>query len=153
MMADFSLSTWKGENQITESEMKASDIVLLQEVLGIPEYLKDSCHRQAGNYFPHKNFWKDGVFFLSNVNEQKYKPICFNYKINLFKSLNEIGEKERMIFFQNVEGCLGLVSSQTQTSSTVTCLTPVQPSPAVWRTKYSGETWKQLSKLILVNSP
>lgn len=77
MMADFSLSTWKGENQITESEMKASDIVLLQEVLGIPEYLKDSCHRQAGNYFPHRNFWKDGVFlfffcFLSNVNEQKY---------------------------------------------------------------------------------
>lgn len=61
-MADFSLSTWNAENQITESEMKASDIVLLQEVLDIPEYLKDSCHRQAGNYFPHRNFWKDGVF-------------------------------------------------------------------------------------------
>lgn len=77
MIADFSLSTWKTENQITGSEMKASDIVLLQEVLGIPEYLKDSCQRQAGNYFPHKNFWKDGVYFyrmlLKNIN-----LVCFN---------------------------------------------------------------------------
>lgn len=119
MMADFSLSTWKGENQITESEMKASDIVLLQEVLGIPEYLKDSCHRQAGNYFPHKNFWKDGVFFLSNVNEQKYKPICFNYKINLFKSLNEIGEKERMIFFSECGRLSGI--SQFTDSDLINC--------------------------------
>lgn len=77
MIADFSLSTWKTENQITGSEMKASDIVLLQEVLGIPEYLKDSCQRQAGNYFPQKNFWKDGVYFyrmlMKNIN-----LVCFN---------------------------------------------------------------------------
>lgn len=73
---DFSLSKWKTDNQIINIEMKASEIALLQEVLGIPEYLKDSCSRQAGNYFPHRNFWKDGncliTFFLKYLDRFSY---------------------------------------------------------------------------------
>jgi hypothetical protein len=60
VFSDFSLSAWKAENQITTSNMETSEIALLQEELGISEYLKDPCSRQAGNYFPHRNYWKDG---------------------------------------------------------------------------------------------
>ena len=62
--SDFSLSTWKTENQITNSNMKASEIALLKEILGISEYLRDSCSRRAGKYFPHRNYWKDGNGFI-----------------------------------------------------------------------------------------
>lgn len=47
--------------------MKTSEIALLQEALGISEYLKDPCSRQAGNYFPHRNYWKDGKYMIYKV--------------------------------------------------------------------------------------
>lgn len=58
---DFSLSAWKNENRVTSSDLSSTEIALLQEDLGISEYMMaSSCSRQSGNYIPHTYYWSDG---------------------------------------------------------------------------------------------
>ena len=57
---DFSLTEWKAENGVASSLLTAAKVALLQEDLGIAEYMSTGCSRQSGNYIPHSHYWSDG---------------------------------------------------------------------------------------------
>lgn len=65
LSTDFSLSVWKQENGVNNTNLTTAQIVVLQEDLGVSKYFLDAaCSRHTTFYSPHINYWKNGIYLL-----------------------------------------------------------------------------------------